>query len=48
MCVDVLDRQVATEINLDKTPAMPEIKEEVRSVDEESSISRMADNGERR
>ena len=48
MCVDVLDRRVTTVASFDERPAVPETKEEVQMVDEESTIGRMMDNGERR
>ena len=34
--------------SFDERPAVPEAKEEVQMVDEESTIGRMVDNGERR
>ena len=48
MCVNVLDRRFATVASFEERPAVPRVKEEVQMVDEESRISRMAENGERR
>ena len=45
MCVDVLDGRVTTAASFNEYPAVPEAKEEVQMVDEESTIGRMADNG---